>query len=39
MALFDAIARLMQAVMRAWLEGCALHAQAEGGRAPDLDAA
>lgn len=35
MSVFDTIARLIGHVMRAWMEGCALHARAEAGQLQD----
>lgn len=36
MSVLDWIARLVGNVMKSWMEGCALHAHASLGHAPDI---
>ena len=35
MSVFDAIGRLIGHFMKAWMDGCALHARAEAGQLQD----
>jgi len=35
MSMFDAIGRMFSGLLKAWIEGCALHAGATSGRIPD----